>query len=76
MNSTISFVVKGAKNTVTTEAKRPLIDVLREDLGLAGTKYGCGEGQCGDYGGIRLTLSRATLRIVIRNEFSITSECG
>ena len=25
---------------------RPLLDVLREDFGLTGTKYGCGEGQC------------------------------
>ena len=26
--------------------ERPLLDVLREDFGLTGTKYGCGEGQC------------------------------
>jgi aerobic-type carbon monoxide dehydrogenase small subunit (CoxS/CutS family) len=32
---------------VTTESERPLLEVLREDLGLTGTKYGCGEGQCG-----------------------------
>ncbi len=30
-----------------TEARRLLLEVLREDLGLTGTKYGCGEGQCG-----------------------------
>ena len=29
-----------------TEPDRPLLDVLREDFGLTGTKYGCGEGQC------------------------------
>lgn len=29
-----------------TEPDRPLLEVLREDLGLTGTKYGCGEGQC------------------------------
>lgn len=29
-----------------TPAARPLLEVLREDLGLTGTKYGCGEGQC------------------------------
>lgn len=27
-------------------ADRPLLEVLREDFGLTGTKYGCGEGQC------------------------------
>ncbi len=32
--------------TVRTEAERPLLEVLREDLGLTGAKYGCGEGQC------------------------------
>lgn len=29
-----------------TPPARPLLEVLREDLGLTGTKYGCGEGQC------------------------------
>ncbi len=29
-----------------TPGARPLLEVLREDLGLTGTKYGCGEGQC------------------------------
>ena len=33
--------------TVTTDEERSLLDVLREDLGLTGTKYGCGEGECG-----------------------------
>jgi isoquinoline 1-oxidoreductase alpha subunit len=32
---------------VDTEPDRPLLEVVREDLGLTGTKYGCGEGQCG-----------------------------
>lgn len=31
---------------VDTEPDRPLLEVLREDLQLTGTKYGCGEGQC------------------------------
>jgi aerobic-type carbon monoxide dehydrogenase small subunit (CoxS/CutS family) len=46
MDSTITFTVNGQIRTVTTDAKRPLLDVLREDLKLTGTKYGCGEGQC------------------------------
>jgi aerobic-type carbon monoxide dehydrogenase small subunit (CoxS/CutS family) len=32
---------------VTTDPERRLLDVLREELQLTGTKYGCGEGQCG-----------------------------
>jgi len=46
MNATITFTVNGESRTVTTDPQRPLLDVLREDLGLTGTKYGCGEGQC------------------------------
>lgn len=43
----IAFTVNGEPRTVTTEADRPLLDVLREDLGLTGAKYGCGEARCG-----------------------------
>jgi aerobic-type carbon monoxide dehydrogenase small subunit (CoxS/CutS family) len=39
--------VNGQTVTVTTDESRPLLDVLREDLALTGTKYGCGEGECG-----------------------------
>src|SRR5687767_12617561 len=47
MDATIKFTVNGRERTVTTDARRPLLDVLREDLQLTGTKYGCGEGKCG-----------------------------
>lgn len=40
------LTVNGVARTIETEAERPLLDVLREELGLTGTKYGCGEGQC------------------------------
>jgi aerobic carbon-monoxide dehydrogenase small subunit len=46
MDSTITFTVNGQSRTVTTDPQRPLLDVLREELKLTGTKYGCGEGQC------------------------------
>src|SRR5678815_3157433 len=46
MDATITFTVNGKSRTVTTDPERPLLDVLREDLQLTGTKYGCGEGQC------------------------------
>ena len=40
------FIVNGQERTVDTPADRPLLEVIREDLKLTGTKYGCGEGQC------------------------------
>ena len=46
MDSKITFTVNGQSRTVSTDPQRPLLDVLREDLQLTGTKYGCGEGQC------------------------------
>ena len=41
------FDVNGHRRVVYTDERRPLLDVLREDFGLTGTKYGCGEGDCG-----------------------------
>src|SRR5271157_589353 len=45
--ASIRFTVNGKASSVDTDPERPLLEVLREDLGLTGTKYGCGEGQCG-----------------------------
>jgi len=45
--STISFTVNGESTTVDAFAMTRLLDVLREDLQLTGTKEGCGEGECG-----------------------------
>jgi aerobic-type carbon monoxide dehydrogenase small subunit (CoxS/CutS family) len=47
VQQTISFTVNGERASVTTDPARPLLDVLREDLGLTGAKFGCGERQCG-----------------------------
>ena len=47
MPAEVRLTVNGEGRSVTTEPERPLLDVLREDLGLTGTKYGCGEGLCG-----------------------------
>jgi len=47
MDPTIALTVNGQPRTVTTNPERSLLDVLREDLGLTGTKYGCGQGLCG-----------------------------
>jgi len=41
------FLVNGSPAEVDVPGMRRLLDVLREDLGLTGTKEGCGEGECG-----------------------------
>jgi aerobic-type carbon monoxide dehydrogenase small subunit (CoxS/CutS family) len=47
MEESISFKLNGKTVSVTTDPDRMLVWVLRTGLGLTGTKYGCGEGQCG-----------------------------
>jgi aerobic-type carbon monoxide dehydrogenase small subunit (CoxS/CutS family) len=42
----IELRVNGEPSAIETDGERPLLEVLREDLGLTGTKYGCGEGRC------------------------------
>ncbi|MDC6169746.1 (2Fe-2S)-binding protein [Paucibacter sp. XJ19-41] len=42
-----SLTVNGRALRVEAEADKPLLWVLREDLGLSGTKFGCGVAQCG-----------------------------
>ena len=42
-----TITVNGVKRTVTCDPKRKLVDVLRRDFGLTGTKQGCDNGQCG-----------------------------
>ncbi len=44
---TVRLNVNGTETSVTTDRRRPLLDVLREELNLTGPKYGCGVGQCG-----------------------------
>jgi aerobic-type carbon monoxide dehydrogenase small subunit (CoxS/CutS family) len=46
VNTTVQFNVNGRAQRVTTDSRRTLLEILREDLGLTGTKFGCGEGQC------------------------------
>jgi len=43
----MDLLVNGARRAVSSGPDRPLLYVLRDELGLTGTKYGCGEGQCG-----------------------------
>ena len=43
----LTFSVNGVEREVDCDPLRRLLDVLREDLKLVGTKEGCGEGECG-----------------------------
>ena len=61
MDSTITFNVNGERKTVTTDPARPLLDVLREELHLTGTKYGCGEGKCGACTVLAVSYTHLTL---------------
>ncbi len=47
MPQTISFTLNGKPTRVTADEDRTLLSVLRYDLGLTGTKFGCGAGLCG-----------------------------
>src|SRR5712692_10192751 len=41
------LTVNGAEHEVDVPRSTTLLEVLRDDLGLTGTRYGCGRGQCG-----------------------------
>ena len=43
----VSLTVNGQRRDAEVDPNTPLLWVLREDLGLTGTKYGCGIAQCG-----------------------------
>src|SRR5580704_10916984 len=47
METEFPLTVNGADFTVTCEPDTPLLDVLRQDMGFTGPKFGCGMGQCG-----------------------------
>jgi len=47
MAESIELQINGERRRVEAEASRSLLSVLRDELGLTGAKYGCGEGQCG-----------------------------
>jgi len=47
MADTITLRVNGAQHTVSAHRDTPLLYILRNDLGLKGTRFGCGNGECG-----------------------------
>lgn len=47
MEEKISFILNGRKVQILTDPSQTLLSVIRNQLGLTGTKYGCGTGFCG-----------------------------
>ena len=47
MNTLITCTVNGQEHTVLADTRDTLLDLLRERIGLTGTKEGCGNGNCG-----------------------------
>ena len=47
MAKPIQLEINGTRYTLQCDPETPLLSALRDELGLTGTKYGCGEGQCG-----------------------------
>ena len=47
MGKSLELTVNGNRHSITSDGDATLLQVLRDELGLTGAKYGCGEGQCG-----------------------------
>jgi aerobic-type carbon monoxide dehydrogenase small subunit (CoxS/CutS family) len=45
--SELALTINGTRRSIEAASEESLLSVLRNRLGLTGTKYGCGEGQCG-----------------------------
>jgi aerobic-type carbon monoxide dehydrogenase small subunit (CoxS/CutS family) len=71
MDKTIQFTLNGQPQTVTTDPDRPLLEVLREDLNFTGTKYGCGEAQCG---ACTVLVDGAAVRSCVRSVESVAGK--
>ena len=71
MEKTIAFTLNGQPRTVTTDPGRRLLEVLREDLDLTGTKYGCGESECG---ACTVLVDGAAVRSCVRSVESVADK--
>jgi len=71
MDQTITFTLNDQSRSVTTDPERPLLEVLREDLDLTGTKYGCGESQCG---ACTVLVDGAAIRSCVRPAGSVAGK--
>jgi carbon-monoxide dehydrogenase small subunit len=77
MKVPIKITVNGEPYEITIEPRRTLVEVLRDDLGLTGTKYGCGSGECGSCTVLvdgKAVLSCLTLAVAVEGKQIITIE--
>ena len=71
------FFVNGRLYEILIEPQTTLVEVLRDELGLIGTKYSCGVGECGSCTVLidgQPTLSCCTLAITVREKSILTIE--
>jgi carbon-monoxide dehydrogenase small subunit len=59
--------VNGKKRRVNVEPDEPLLWILRDDLGLTGTKFGCGVGECGACSVLIDNLARRSCRVQVQH---------
>ena len=77
MKVPVRLVVNEEAYELEVEPRRTLIEVLRDDLGLTGTKYGCGSGECGSCTVLvegKAVLSCLTLAVVVDGKHITTIE--
>jgi isoquinoline 1-oxidoreductase alpha subunit len=67
MATTTEFTVNGQRRSFTGDPDTPLLWVLRDHLGLAGTKYGCGVGVCGACTVLSLGLAVRSCQVPARD---------
>jgi carbon-monoxide dehydrogenase small subunit len=72
-----NFIINGQEYELLIEPRTTLLELLRNELGLSGTKYGCGTADCGACTVLvngKPTLSCSTLAITVRDKEILTIE--
>ena len=67
MTEKISFTINNKSVTLEVDGDRELLWVLRTELGLTGTKYGCGEGVCGACTVLVDNEAMQSCRVLVKN---------
>jgi len=77
MKVPLRITVNGEPYETEVDPRRTLVEVLRDDLGLTGTKYGCGSGECGSCTVLvngKAVLSCLTLAVAVERKQIVTIE--